>query len=185
MSPEPWLNCLTTSQTHCSARLRGEQLKIGDRQVSSTSTVLCGMLLALFSKTLLWSSTKELLTWSIFLIALWLYSVSKRITDFCLRIYHALVKNESILFGLVDQFDGLVGRVTFKMIWVVNPNDTPLFPGILPGSPLNQEFVQVEGMHELNVSPPSLQNNVTIVGTSELTTEVQIALENLFESKTL
>ena len=53
------------------------------------------------------------------------------------------------------------------------------------GSALNREFVQVEGMHELNVSPPSLQNNVTIVGTSELTTEVQIALENLFESKTL
>ena len=119
------------------------------------------------------------------MIALWPYSVSKRITDFCLRIYHALVKNESILFGLVDQFDGLVGRVTFKMISVVNPNDTPLFLGILPGSPLNREFVQVEGMHELNVSPPSLQNNVTIVGTSELTTEVQIALENLFESKTL
>ena len=40
-------------------------------------------------------------------------------------------------------------------------------------------------MHELNVSPPSLQNSVAIVGTSELTTEVQIALENLFESKTL
>ena len=53
------------------------------------------------------------------------------------------------------------------------------------GSPLNREFVQVEGMHEVNVSPPSLQNNVIIVGTSELTTEVQIALENLFESKTL
>ena len=52
-------------------------------------------------------------------------------------------------------------------------------------SPLDREFVQLEGMHELNVSPPSLQNNVAIVGTSELTTEVQIALENLFESKTL
>ena len=52
-------------------------------------------------------------------------------------------------------------------------------------SPLDREFVQLEGMHELNVSPPSLQNNVAIVGMSELTTEVQIALENLFESKTL
>ena len=40
-------------------------------------------------------------------------------------------------------------------------------------------------MHEFNVSPTSLQNNVAIVGTSELTTEAQIALENLFESKTL
>ena len=40
-------------------------------------------------------------------------------------------------------------------------------------------------MHELNVSPPSLQNNVAILGMSELATEVQIALENLFESKTL
>ena len=52
-------------------------------------------------------------------------------------------------------------------------------------SPLDREFVQVEGMHELNVSPPSLQNNVAIVGMSKLTTKVQIALENLFESNTL
>ena len=52
-------------------------------------------------------------------------------------------------------------------------------------SPLDREFVQLEGMQELNVSAPSLQNNVAIVGTSELTTEAQIALENLFESKTL
>ena len=41
------------------------------------------------------------------------------------------MKNETILFGLVDQFDSLVSSVSFKMIWVVNPNDPPLFLWVL------------------------------------------------------
>lgn len=37
-------------------------------------------------------------------------------------------------------------------------------------------------MHECDVASPSLQNNVTIVGTSDMNSEAQIELTLLFES---
>ena len=47
---------------------------------------------------------------------------------------------------------------------------------------IDGEFVQVGGMHEFDVASPSLQNNVAIVGTSDMTSEAQIQLTRLFES---
>lgn len=47
---------------------------------------------------------------------------------------------------------------------------------------IDREFVQVGGMREFDVASPSLQNNVAIVGTSDMTSEAQIELTRLFES---
>ena len=47
---------------------------------------------------------------------------------------------------------------------------------------IDREFVQVGGMHEFDVASPSLQNNVAIVGTTDMTSEAQIELTRLFES---
>ena len=47
---------------------------------------------------------------------------------------------------------------------------------------IDREFDQVGGMHEFDVASPSLQNNVAIVGTSDMTSEAQIELTRLFES---